>query len=111
MRRRERSNPIARGCSAIAAPWTRPAPGFASASATLAEREERFAKRLNEKLDDRVRQAQRDIDQVIEQLKDRSEALIEQVAVRQRTSGISTGDTGARRAQKRARPSSGSSSS
>jgi DNA mismatch repair protein MutS2 len=67
----------------------------------LAEREQRFSRRLNEKLDDRVRQAQRDIDQVIAQLKDRSEQLIEQVAVRQRTTGLSTGDTGAARAEAR----------
>ena len=75
--------------------------GLRERERTLAEREERFSKRLNEKLDDRVRQAQRDIDQVIAQLKDRSESLIEQVAVRQRTSGISTGDTGSARAEAR----------
>jgi DNA mismatch repair protein MutS2 len=34
------------------------------------------AKRLNEKLEDRVRQARRDIDQVIEQLKERADALL-----------------------------------
>jgi DNA mismatch repair protein MutS2 len=67
----------------------------------LTEREERFSRRLNEKLDDRVRQAQRDIDQVIARLKDRSEQLIEQVAVRQRTTGLSTGDTGAARSEAR----------
>jgi DNA mismatch repair protein MutS2 len=67
----------------------------------LTEREERFAKRLNEKLDDRVRQARRDIDHVIEQLKERSESLIEQVSVRSRTSGINTGETGAARAEAR----------
>jgi DNA mismatch repair protein MutS2 len=44
---------------------------------SVAEREERVAKRLNEKLDDRVRQARRDIDQVIEQLKERTEALLD----------------------------------
>lgn len=68
---------------------------------SVAEREERLTRRLNEKLDDRVRQAQRDIDQVIARLKDRSESLIEQVAVRQRTTGISTGDTGAARTEAR----------
>jgi DNA mismatch repair protein MutS2 len=67
----------------------------------VTEREERFARRLNEKLNDRVRQAQRDIDQVIEQLKERSESLIEQVAVRSRTSGLSTGETGAARTDAR----------
>jgi DNA mismatch repair protein MutS2 len=67
----------------------------------LAEREERFARRLNEKLDDRVRQARRDIDQVIEQLKERSDSLIEQVSIRARTAGLSTGETGAARAEAR----------
>ncbi len=68
---------------------------------SVTEREERVTRKLQEKLDDRVRQARRDIDQVIEQLKDRSEALIEQVSVRSRTTGLSTGDTGAARAEAR----------
>jgi DNA mismatch repair protein MutS2 len=63
----------------------------------IKEREERLAKRLNEKLDDRVRQARRDIDQVIEQLKDKSDALLEQAAIRGRAAGVSTGDSGAAR--------------
>ena len=67
----------------------------------IKEREERLAKRLNEKLEDRVRQARRDIDLVIEQLKDKSEALIEQASTRVRTGGLSTGDTGAARAEAR----------
>ena len=67
----------------------------------ITEREQRFAKRLNEKLEDRVRQARRDIDQVIDQLKEKSDALIEQVSVRSRTSGLTTGETGAARAEAR----------
>lgn len=66
----------------------------------IKEREERLAKRLNEKLDDRIRQARRDIDLVIEQLKHKSDALLEQAALRVR-SGVSTGDTGAARAEAR----------
>ena len=65
------------------------------------EREDRLAKRVNEKLEDRVRQARRDIDLIIEQLKAKSDALLEQAAVRVRTGGISTGDTGAARAEAR----------
>jgi DNA mismatch repair protein MutS2 len=65
------------------------------------EREDRLAKRLNEKLDDRVRQARRDIDQVIEQLKEKSDALLEQAVIRGRTGSISTGDTGSVRAEAR----------
>ena len=64
---------------------------------TIAEREDRLTRRLNEKLDDRVRQARRDIDQVIEQLKGRSEQLLEQASQKARASGLSTGDTGAAR--------------
>jgi DNA mismatch repair protein MutS2 len=55
----------------------------------VVEREQRVARRLNEKLEDRVRQARRDIDEVIEQLKARSEAL------------LNTGATGAARSEAR----------
>jgi DNA mismatch repair protein MutS2 len=48
-----------------------------------------------------VRQARRDIDLVIEQLKERSESLIEQASVGARTAGINTGETGAARAEAR----------
>ena len=67
----------------------------------VSAREERFARRLNEKLDDRVRQARRDIDEVIEQLKERSDSLIEQAALRGRAAVLSTGETGAARAEAR----------
>jgi DNA mismatch repair protein MutS2 len=67
----------------------------------IEEREDRLAKRLNEKLDDRVRQARRDIDQVIEQLKEKSDALLERAVIRGRTAGISTGDTGSVRTEAR----------
>jgi DNA mismatch repair protein MutS2 len=67
----------------------------------VAEREQRYARRLDEKLDDRVRQARRDIDQVIEQLKERSDSIIEQVWARARATGVSTGETGAARAEAR----------
>jgi DNA mismatch repair protein MutS2 len=67
----------------------------------VAEREERLARRLNEKLDERVRQARRDIDLVIGQLKDKSEALVEQAVRRGRSAVLSTGETGAVRAEAR----------
>jgi DNA mismatch repair protein MutS2 len=66
----------------------------------IKEREDRLAKRINEKLDDRIRQARRDIDLVIEELKGKSEALLEQAGTRMRA-GVSTGDTGAARAEAR----------
>ena len=65
----------------------------------VAEREGRLAKRVNEKLDDRLRQARKDIDEVIAQLKERSDALVEQAAAKALRAGISTGDAGAARAE------------
>jgi DNA mismatch repair protein MutS2 len=64
----------------------------------LAEREEVFKKRLNERLDERLRQARRDVDAVIEQLKEKSEAIAEKVSLR----AINTGETGSARAEARA---------
>lgn len=61
----------------------------------LADREARFAKRLNERLDDRVRLARREVDQVIEELKARADALLD----RARSAGVTTGDAGALRAE------------
>ncbi len=66
---------------------------------SLTEREEVFKKRLNERLDERLRQARRDIDGVIEQLKEKSEALAEKASLR---AALNTGDSGAARAQARA---------
>ena len=77
------------------------AAAMAARERELKDREDRLAKRLNEKLDDRVRQARRDIDQIVEQLKDKSDALIEQAVIRGRAAGVSTGETGAARAEAR----------
>jgi DNA mismatch repair protein MutS2 len=66
---------------------------------TLAEREEVFKKRLNERLDERLRQARRDVDAVIDQLKEKSEALVEKASLR---ATLNTGDTGSARAGARA---------
>ncbi len=65
---------------------------------SLAEREDVFKKRLNERLDERLRQARRDVDTVIEQLKEKSEAIAEKVSLR----AINTGETGSARAEARA---------
>ncbi|MGE0813070.1 MAG: endonuclease MutS2 [Vicinamibacterales bacterium] len=67
--------------------------------AAVAEREGRLAKRVNEKLDDRLRQARQDIDAVIAQLREKSEALIEQASSRARGAAVSTGEAGAARAE------------
>ena len=72
---------------------------------SLAEREEVFKKRLNERLDERLRQAKRDVDAVIDQLKEKSEAIAEKVSLR----AASTPAKPARRVPKRARRSIASS--
>jgi len=64
----------------------------------LRHREETYRRRLNEDLEMQVRQARREIDQVIAGLKEKTHA-IEREAARH---GVSTGDTGAARTDARA---------
>ena len=64
----------------------------------LRQREETFRRRLNEELDTQVRQARREIDEVIAELKTKT-AAIAQDAGRQ---AVSTGDTGTARGDARA---------
>ena len=74
----------------------------------LRDREQALRRRLDAKVDDQVREARKEIDAVIEGLKTRAAELSEQAAVRLRAgdklriAGISTGDTGAVRADARA---------
>ena len=74
----------------------------------LREREQALRRRLDAKVEDQVREARKEIDAVIEGLKTRAAELSEQAAVRLRAgdklrvAGISTGDTGAVRADARA---------
>jgi DNA mismatch repair protein MutS2 len=74
----------------------------------LRAREDTFRKRLDAKLDDQLRAARREIDAVIEGLKTRAAELTEKGGRRLRTgetvrtAGISTGETGAARADARA---------
>jgi DNA mismatch repair protein MutS2 len=74
----------------------------------LREREQALRRRLDAKVEDHVREARKDIDTIIEGLKTRAAELSEQAAVRLRAgdklrvAGISTGDTGAVRADARA---------
>jgi DNA mismatch repair protein MutS2 len=76
--------------------------------AAVRDREETFRKRLDSRLEDQVRAARKEIDAVIEGLKARASELSQQAAVRLRSgektvvAGISTGDTGAARADARA---------
>ncbi len=75
---------------------------------SISQREETFKRRLDAKLEDQLRNARREIDTVIEGLKTRAAELSEQAAVRLRSGdkvralGISTGDTGAVKADARA---------
>jgi DNA mismatch repair protein MutS2 len=66
----------------------------------LRQREETFRRRLNEELDTQVRQARREIDDVIAELKAKTTAIAEDAAAARQT--VSTGDTGAVRGDARA---------
>ncbi|MBF8299930.1 MAG: mutS2, partial [Acidobacteria bacterium] len=74
---------------------------------TVRDREDKVRRRLDAKLDEELRTARREIDEVVESLKVRAAALSEQAAVRLksgerlRAAGLSTGDTGAVRADAR----------
>jgi DNA mismatch repair protein MutS2 len=76
--------------------------------AAVRDREEAFRRRLDSRLEEQVRAARREIDMVIDGLKARAAELSQQAAVRlrsgekSRAAGISTGDTGAARADARA---------
>jgi DNA mismatch repair protein MutS2 len=78
-----------------------------SRETSLREREETLRKRLDAKVDEQVRAARREIDAVIEGLKARAAELSQQAAVRLRSgdkvraAGITTGETGAVRADAR----------
>src|SRR6185503_20268677 len=63
----------------------------------LRQREETFRNRLNEELDTQVRQARREIDEVIAQLKTKTAAIAQEGA-----RAVSTGDTGSVRSDARA---------
>jgi DNA mismatch repair protein MutS2 len=65
------------------------------------QREDTFRRRLNEQLDDQLRDARREIDTVIDGLKTRATELAEQAA-RRAAHAISTGDAGSVRAEARA---------
>ena len=76
--------------------------------AAVRDREEAFRKRLDSRLEEQVRAARKEIDTVIDGLKARATELSQQAAVRLRSgektrvAGISTGETGAARADARA---------
>jgi DNA mismatch repair protein MutS2 len=68
---------------------------------SVREREETYRRRLDAKLDEQLRAGRREIDTIIEGLKARTTALSDQAA-RRAAASISTGETGAARADARA---------
>ena len=75
--------------------------------AALRQREDTFRRRLNEELETQVRQARREIDDVIAGLKAKAESMAQEAQNAQRSSAaivgpMSTGDTGAARSDARA---------
>ena len=67
---------------------------------SVREREETYRRRLDAKLDEQLREGRREIDAIIEGLKARTSALSDQAA-RRAAAAISTGETGAARADAR----------
>ena len=67
---------------------------------SVREREETYRRRLDAKLDEQLREGRREIDTIIEGLKARTTALSNQAA-RRAAAAISTGETGAARADAR----------
>jgi DNA mismatch repair protein MutS2 len=67
---------------------------------SVREREDTYRRRLDAKLDEQLREGRREIDAIIEGLKARTTALSDQAA-RRAAASISTGDTGAARADAR----------
>ena len=70
---------------------------------SLRQKEEQFRRRLEAQLEDRLREARRDIDAVVEDVKRKAASLVSQAARRSANSPapLSTGDTGALRADGR----------
>ena len=70
----------------------------------LRQREDAAKRRLDEQLDDRMRQARREIDRIIDELRRRTDELAEQAERRalKHQPVVSTGDTGSARADARA---------
>ena len=70
--------------------------------AALAEREAQFKRRVTDRIEERVRQARREIDAVVEDLKKRSSVLAERITHEGTGARLNTGQTGAARLQARA---------
>ena len=68
----------------------------------LRNREETFKRKLDERIEERLRDARREIDDVVNALKTRTDALAAEAERRMAPRLVSTGDTGAARAEARA---------
>ena len=77
---------------------------FRTREESLREREEQSRRRLEQSFDDRLRDARREIDAVVDDLKRRAAALVSQIAHGAQATGtpLSTGDAGGARAGARA---------
>jgi DNA mismatch repair protein MutS2 len=75
---------------------------FRQREQALREREEQFRRRLNDRIDDRVREARREIDTVVADLKKRTSVLADRVTKQTAAPRLSTGDAGAARLQAQA---------
>ena len=69
---------------------------------TIREREEQLRRRLNDRIDDRVREARREIDAVLDDLKKRTSVLADRVTRQAGAPRLTTGDAGAARLQAQA---------
>jgi DNA mismatch repair protein MutS2 len=70
--------------------------------AALSEREAQFRRRASERVDERIRQARREIDALVEDLKKRTSVLTTRVTRDASAPRLNTGQTGAARAQAQA---------
>jgi DNA mismatch repair protein MutS2 len=68
----------------------------------LREKEEHVRRRLNDRIDDRVREARREIDAVVDDLKKRTSVLADRVTRQAGAPRLTTGDAGAARVQAQA---------
>jgi DNA mismatch repair protein MutS2 len=75
---------------------------FRDRDAALAEREAQFRRRATERIDERVRQARREIDVLVDDLKKRTSVLTSRVTRDTSAPRLNTGQTGAARAQAQA---------
>ncbi|HZA36539.1 MAG TPA: endonuclease MutS2 [Vicinamibacterales bacterium] len=69
---------------------------------TLKEREEQFRRKVTDRIEDRVREARREIDAVVADLKKRTSVLADRVSRQPMTPRLTTGDAGSARLQAQA---------